>query len=136
MSSWKSKYSVIISMNRFEINKTLQNRQFESFTCNDQKLTIKNPKLNMFFLSLVCLFSYTKYSFRKVAIKKYIHLCIKNQTKSNIIITTQTYATIITYKLHFKFQMFPNSKQDCYAVTQFVTQIFTFLADFFMFKRV
>lgn len=138
MSSWKSKYSVIISMNRFEINKTLQNRQFETFTCNDQKTNQKKPpKLNMFFLSLVYLFSYTKYSFRKVAIKKYIHLCIKTQTKSNIIITTQTYATIITYKLHFKFQMFPNSKQDCYAVTQFVTQIFTFLADFFlMFKRV
>lgn len=71
MSSWKSKYSVIISMNRFEINKTLQNRQFESFTCNDQKLTKKTPKLNMFFLSLVCLFSNTKYSFRKVAIKKH-----------------------------------------------------------------
>lgn len=62
-------------MNRFEINKTLQNRQFESFTCNDQKLTKKPPKLNMFFLSLVCLFSNTKYSFRKVAIKNtYIYV--------------------------------------------------------------
>lgn len=52
-----SKYSVIISMNMFEINKTLQNRQFESFTCNDQKTNQKTPpKLNMFFpLLFVCL---------------------------------------------------------------------------------
>lgn len=62
-------------MNRFEINKTLQNRQFESFTCNDQKLTKKHPKLNMFLLSLVCLFSYIKFSFRKEAIKStYIYV--------------------------------------------------------------